>query len=128
MKQILWSCAGLLLALLALLGGFRLFYDFEYHKIRPLCGEWRSTRNDTRLEINHTDDGFWIRIHRYDPRTGRESFEMHPLKYASCIHYTTYGGARVDLFHPPLAPTCCWSFREVFSNAICPTFKTTYHE
>lgn len=43
MKQILWSCAGLLLALLALLGGFRLFYDFEYHKIRPLCGEWRST-------------------------------------------------------------------------------------
>lgn len=39
MKQILWSCVGLLLALLALLGGFRLFYDFEYHKIRPLCGE-----------------------------------------------------------------------------------------
>lgn len=36
MKQILWSCAGLLLALLALLGGFRLFYDFEYHKIRRM--------------------------------------------------------------------------------------------
>lgn len=101
MKQILWSCTGLLLALLALLGGFRLFYDFEYHKIRPLCGEWRSTLNDTRLEIDHQDDGFWIRIHRYDPRTGRESFEMHPMKYASCIHYTTYGGARVDLFHTP---------------------------
>ena len=101
MKQILWSCAGLLLALLALLGGFRLFYDFEYHKIRPLCGEWCSTLNDTRLEIVHQDDGFWIRIHRCDPRTGRESFEMHPMKYASCIHYTTYGGARVDLFHTP---------------------------
>ena len=101
MKQILWSCAGLLLALLALSGGFRLFYDFEYHKIRPLCGEWRSTLDDTRLEIDHRDDGFRIRIHRYDPRTGRESFERHPLKYASCIHYTTYGGARVDLFHTP---------------------------
>ena len=84
MKQILWSCVGLLLALLALLGGFRLFYDFEYHKIRPLCGEWRSTR-----------------IHRYDTRTGRESFERHPLKYASCIHYEDYGRARVDLFHTP---------------------------
>ena len=56
MKQILWSCVGLLLALLALLGGYRLFYDFEYHKIGPLCGEWRSTRNDTRLEIDHRDD------------------------------------------------------------------------
>ena len=94
MKQILWSCVGLLLALLTLLGGFRLFYDFEYHKIRPLCGEWRSTLDDTRLEIDHRDDGFRIRIHRYDPRTGRESFERHPLKYASCIHYTTYGGVR----------------------------------
>lgn len=62
MKHILWSCVRLLLALLALLGGFRLFYDFEYHKIRPLCGEWRSTLNDTRLEIDHRDDGFWIRI------------------------------------------------------------------
>lgn len=101
MKQILWSCVGLLLALLTLLGGFRFFNDSEYHKIRPLCGEWHSTRNDTRLEIDHRDDGFWIHIHRYDPRTGRESFEMHPLKYASCIHYTTYGGARVDLFHTP---------------------------
>ena len=29
MKQMLWSCVGLLLALLALLGGFRFFYDFE---------------------------------------------------------------------------------------------------
>lgn len=26
---------------------------------------------------------------------------MHPLKYASCIHYETYGGARIDLFHTP---------------------------
>ena len=96
MKQILWSCAGLLLVLLALLGGFRLFYDFKYHKIRPLCGEWRSTLDNTRLEINHTDDGFWIRIHRCDPQTDRES-----LKYASCIHYEDYGRARVDLFHTP---------------------------
>lgn len=60
MKQILWSCAGLLLALLALLGGFRLFYDFEYHKIRPLCGEWRSTLDDTRsrLTIGTMASGF----------------------------------------------------------------------
>ena len=26
---------------------------------------------------------------------------MHPLKYASCIHYEDYGRARVDLFHTP---------------------------
>ena len=39
MKQLLGICAGLLLALAAVLGAFLLFYDYEYHKIRPLCGD-----------------------------------------------------------------------------------------
>ena len=51
MKQLLWICAGLLLTFTAVLGAFHLFYDYEYHKIRPLCGEWHSTLDDTRLVI-----------------------------------------------------------------------------
>ena len=51
MKQLLWICAGILLTLAAVLGAFRLFYDYEYRKIRPLCGEWHSTLDDTRLVI-----------------------------------------------------------------------------
>ena len=38
MKQLLGICAGLLLTLAAVLGAFRLFYDYEYQKIGPLCG------------------------------------------------------------------------------------------
>ena len=38
-----WICAGILLTFTAVLGAFRLFYDYEYRKIRPLCGEWHST-------------------------------------------------------------------------------------
>mgnify|MGYP000835722676 FL=1 len=49
MKQLLGICAGLLLALAAVLGAFYLFYDYEYHKIRPLCGEWHSTLDDLSL-------------------------------------------------------------------------------
>lgn len=60
MKQILWSCVGLLLALLTLLGGFRFFYDSEYHKIRPLCGEWHShgMTPGSRLTIGTMASGF----------------------------------------------------------------------
>ena len=44
MKQLLGICAGLLLTLAAVLGVFLLFYDYEYHKIRPLAnGIRRST-------------------------------------------------------------------------------------
>ena len=38
MKQLLWICAGTLLTLAVVLGAFHLFYDYEYRKIRPLCG------------------------------------------------------------------------------------------
>ena len=51
MKQLLWICAGTLLTLAVVLGAFHLFYDYEYRKIRPLCGEWYSTLDDTRLVI-----------------------------------------------------------------------------
>ena len=79
MKQLLGICAGLLLALAAVLGAFYLFYDYEYRKIRPLCGEWHSTLDDTRLVIEPC------------------------LYYKDCVYYTTYGGRRVDLFYTPAA-------------------------
>ena len=97
MKPILWICAGILLTLAAVLGAFRLFYDYEYHKIRPLCGEWRSTRDDTRLVIAPCGDEFRITLMR------RGTSETHVLHYRNCIHYTTYGGRRVDLFYTPAA-------------------------
>lgn len=97
MKQLLGICAGLLLTLAAVLGAFRLFYDYEYRKIRPLCGEWHSTLDDTRLMIEPCGDKFRITI------TRRGASETHVLHYRNCIHYTTYGGRRVDLFYTPPA-------------------------
>lgn len=97
MKQLLWICAGILLTLAAVLGAFRLFYDYEYRKIRPLCGEWRSTLDDTRLVIAPCGDEFRITL------TRRGTSETHVLHYRNCVHYTTYGGRRVDLFYTPAA-------------------------
>lgn len=97
MKQLLGICAGLLLALTAVLGAFHLFYDYEYHKIRPLCGEWHSTLDDTRLVIEPCGDKFRITI------TRRGTSETHLLYYKDCVYYTAYGGRRVDLFYTPSA-------------------------
>ena len=99
MKQLLGICAGLLLTLAAVLGVFLLFYDYEYHKIRPLCGEWHSTLDDTRLVIEPCGDKFRITI------TRRGTSETHLLHYKDCVYYTTYGGHRVDLFYTPTADT-----------------------
>ena len=60
MKQLLWICAGILLTFTAMLGAFHLFYDYEYHKIGPLCGAWHSTLDDTRLIIELCGDEFRI--------------------------------------------------------------------
>lgn len=95
MKQLLWICAGILLTLAAVLGAFRLFYDYEYRKIRPLCGEWHSTLDDTRLVIEPCGDKFRITI------THRSTSETHLLYYKDCVYYTAYGGCRVDLFYTP---------------------------
>ena len=97
MKQLLWICAGILLTLAAVLGAFHLFYDYEYRKIRPLCGEWRSTLDDTRLVIAPCGDEFRITL------TRRGTSETHVLHYEDCIHYTTYGGRPGDLFYTPAA-------------------------
>lgn len=97
MKQLLWICAGILLTLAAVLGAFRLFYDYEYRKIRPLCGEWHSTLDDTRLVIEPCGDKFRITI------TRRGTSETHALHYKDCVYYTAYGGCRVDLFYTPSA-------------------------
>ena len=99
MKQLLGICVGLLLTLAAVLGAFRLFYDYEYRKIRPLCGEWHSTLDDTRLVIEPCGDKFRITI------TRRGTSETHLLHYKDCVYYTTYGGHRVDLFYTPTADT-----------------------
>lgn len=103
MKQLLGICAGILLTLAAVLGAFRLFYDYEYRKIRPLCGEWRSTFDNARLVIAPCGDEFRITLTRCGARTGRSTSETHVLHYEDCIHYTTYGGRRVDLFYTPSA-------------------------
>lgn len=97
MKQLLGICAGLLLTLAAVLGAFRLFYDYEYRKIRPLCGEWHSTLDDTRLMIEPCRDKFRITI------TRRGTSETHLLHYKDCVYFTAYGGRRVDLFYTPSA-------------------------
>ena len=97
MKQLLGICAGLLLTLAAVLGAFRLFYDYEYRKIRPLCGVWHSTLDDTRLMIEPCRDKFRITI------TRRGTSETHLLHYKDCVSFTAYGGRRVDLFYTPSA-------------------------
>lgn len=99
MKQLLGICAGLLLTLATVLGAFHLFYDYEYRKIRPLCGEWHSTLDDTRLVIEPCGDEFRITL------TRRGTSETHVLHYKDCVYYTTYGGHRVDLFYTPTADT-----------------------
>ena len=99
MKQLLGICAGLLLTLAAVLGAFRLFYDYEYRKIRPLCGAWQSTLDDTQLAIEPCGDKFRITL------TRRGTSETHVLHYKDCVYYTTYGGHRVDLFYTPTADT-----------------------
>ena len=97
MKQLLGIFVGLLLTLAAVLGAFHLFYDSEYHKIRPLCGAWHSTLDDTRLVIEPFGDKFRITI------TRRGTSETHALHYKDCVYYTAYGGCRVDLFYTPPA-------------------------
>ena len=97
MKQLLWICAGTLLTLAVVLGAFHLFYDYEYRKIRPLCGEWYSTLDDTRLVIEPCGEKFRITI------TRRSASETHVLHYKDCVYYTAYGGCRVDLFYTPPA-------------------------
>lgn len=97
MKQLLWICAGILLTFTAVLGAFHLFYDYEYHKIRPLCGEWHSTLDDTRLVIEPCSDKFRITL------THRGTSETHLLHYKVCVYYTAYDGRRVDLFYTPPA-------------------------
>ncbi len=97
MKQLLGICAGFLLALATVLGAFLLFYDYEYHKIGPLCGEWHSPLDDTRLVIEPCGDKFRITI------TRRGTSETHALHYKDCVYYTAYGGRRVDLFYTPPA-------------------------
>lgn len=103
MKQLLWICAGILLALVAVLGAFHLFYDYEYQKIGPLCGAWHSTCDDTRLVIEPCGDEFRIILMHCGAGTGRSTSETHVLHYKDCIHYTAYGGCRVDLFYTPSA-------------------------
>jgi len=103
MKQLLWICAGILLTLAAVLGAFRLFYDYEYRKIRPLCGEWHSKLDDTRLVIEPCGDKFRIILTHCGAGTGRSTSETHVLHYKDCVYYTAYGGRRVDLFYTPPA-------------------------
>ena len=97
MKQLLEICAGILLTLAAVLGAFHLFYDYEYHKIDPLCGAWHSTLDDTRLVIEPCGDEFRITL------TRRGTSETHALHYKDCVYYTAYGGCRIDLFYTPPA-------------------------
>ena len=97
MKPILWICAGILLTLATVLGAFHLFYDYEYHKIRPLCGAWHSTLDDTRLAIAPCGEKFRITL------TRRGTSETHLLHYKVCVYYTAYGGRRIDLFYTPSA-------------------------
>ncbi|MFQ9745781.1 MAG: hypothetical protein ACLRXZ_04970 [Alistipes finegoldii] len=109
MKQLLWICAGILLTFTAVLGAFHLFYDYEYRKIRPLCGAWHSTLDDTRLVIEPCGDKFRITI------TRRGTSETHALHYKDCVYYTAYGGRRIDLFTRP-RPMHCSSCRATLSN------------
>ncbi|CUQ93220.1 MAG: hypothetical protein BHV63_00230 [Alistipes sp. 56_11] len=97
MKQLLWICAGILLTFTAVLGAFHLFYNYEYRKIRPLCGTWHSTLDDTRLAIAPCGEKFRITI------TRRGTSETHLLYYKDCVYYTAYGGRRIDLFYTPPA-------------------------
>ena len=103
MKQLLGICAGILLTLAAVLGAFHLFYDSEYHKIRPLCGAWQSTLDDTQLAIEPCGDEFRIILTHCGAGTGRSTSETHVLHYKDCVYYTAYGGRRVDLFYTPSA-------------------------
>ena len=103
MKQLLWICAGILLTFTAVLGAFRLFYDYEYRKIRPLCGAWHSTLDDSRLVIEPCGDEFRIILTHCGAGTGRSTSETHVLHYKDCVYYTDFGGRRVDLFYTPSA-------------------------
>lgn len=105
MKQLLWICAGILLALVAVLGAFHLFYDYEYHKIDPLCGAWQSTLDNTQLTIEPCGEKFRITLTRHGAGMGRSTSETHLLHYKDCVYYTAYGGRRVDLFYTPSADT-----------------------
>ena len=82
MKQLLWICAGILLTFTAVLGAFHLFYDYEYRKIRPLCGAWHSTLDDTRLVIEPCGDKFRITI------TRRCTSIIRPTADAGSISFT----------------------------------------
>ena len=119
-----WICAGILLTFTAVLGAFRLFYDYEYHKIRPLRSEWRSTLDGTRLEIELIDETFFLTLTRYDAERVRDRSETHVLHYRDCIHYTTYGGRRVDLFYTPAADALLLVPGGTFER----TSKSQHHE
>lgn len=97
MKQLLWICAGILLTLAAVLGAFRLFYDYDTAKSVPWCGEWHSTLDDTRLVIEPCGDRIRITL------THRGTSETHLLHYKDCVYFTAYGERRVDLFYTPSA-------------------------
>ena len=103
MKQLLWICAGLLLTLAAVLGAFHLLYDYENHKIDPLCGTWHSTLDDTRLVIEPCGEIFRITLIHYDTVKRLSRTERHDLHYKDCVYYTAYGGRRIDLFYTPSA-------------------------
>lgn len=92
-----------------MLGAFHLFYDYEYHKIRPLCGEWHSTLDDTRLVIEPCSDKFRITL------THRGTSETHLLHYKVCVYYTAYDGRRSISFTRP-RPMHCSSCRAALSN------------
>ena len=104
MKQLLWICAGILLTFTAVLGAFHLFYDYEYRKIRPLCGAWHSTLDDTRLVIEPCGDKFRITI------TRRGTSETHALHYKDCVYYTAVrdeiGIAYAHVYHVAIAAQC----------------------
>ena len=91
MKQLLWICAGILLTFTAVLGAFHLFYNYEYHKIGPLCGTWHSTLDDTRLVIEPRGEKFRITL------TRRGTSDTRALYYKDCVYYTAYG----SLLHAP---------------------------
>lgn len=95
MKQLLGICAGILLALAAVLGAFHLFYDYEYRKIRPLCGEWHSTLDDTRQVIEPCGDKFRITI------TRRGTSETHVLHYKERLLYGLRRTPGRSLLHAP---------------------------
>ena len=95
MKQLLWICAGILLTFTAVLGAFHLFYDYEYRKIRPLCGAWHSTLDDTRLVIEPRGEKFRITL------TRRGTSDTRALYYGLRLLYGLRRMPGRSLLHAP---------------------------